>query len=58
MTAKIIDSKQEYIGVSSDEKPVPSEGAEFYCIDTGDTFVCHEDVWVLDLRKYNRLRPI
>lgn len=45
-------------GLTTDDKPssdVP-EGSTFHCIDTGEQYIYHQDMWEKDLRLVNAIK--
>lgn len=50
MTIKAVHEDVKLQGLSSDSKPGGPNGATFHVIDTGEIYVCHENVWERDLR--------
>ena len=53
MTVTLIETKQDRIGLSSDDKPTltPKDaGATFYELNTGQAFIWSGTEWVEDLR--------
>ena len=50
MTIKAVHEDVKLQGLSSDAKPGGPNGATFHVIDTGEIYVCHENVWERDLR--------
>jgi len=43
-------------GLSSDVKPQSGDGATCHSVDTGEQFVCHDGMWVEDLRLIYAIR--
>ena len=48
MSFSLITDPQEFIGLSTDEKPVEetTPGSTFYETDTGDTYIFDGTVWI------------
>jgi len=38
---------KEYIGLSTDTKPVASAGSTFYCLDTRDAYMTNGTIWYI-----------
>jgi hypothetical protein len=54
MAYQLVQSKQEYIGLSADTKPeAASPGSTYHAVDTGEEWVYYNGVWSVDLRKVN-----
>lgn len=53
------NSKKEYIGLSTDDRPiVVSPGSTYHSVDTGELWVFYQDMWLPDLRLINALRTL
>jgi len=52
MAVYTVTTKNYYIGLSSDKKPLTPvyNGSEFYEIDTGNNYIWYDGAWVGDLR--------
>ncbi len=58
MTIKAVHEDVKLQGLSSDAKPGGPNGATFHVIDTGEEYVCHENVWQRDLRLTTALAQV
>lgn len=58
MTVQLQTTIQVWNGHSSDDKPTSGvrEGSTFHCVDTGEEFIFHNDMWIQDLRKINAIK--
>lgn len=56
MAYQLVQSKQEYVGLSTDTKPEASPGATYYSVDTGEEWVYFNGMWVPDLRLVNAIK--
>ena len=51
MTVSLATTIQVFNGLSTDDKPSTApEGSTFHAVDTGEQWIRHDDMWVLDLR--------
>jgi len=51
MSVTMIKSRQEFQGLSTDDKPPKAaEGATYHSVDTGEMWIMCNRMWSLDLR--------
>lgn len=51
MTVKLETTIKRFNGASTDDKPIVDvpEGSTYHCVDTGERYIFHNDMWTLDL---------
>lgn len=48
-----------FTGLSTDTKPTDApQGSTYHAIDTGELWIFHDSMWVVDLRLSNALKMI
>ena len=54
-----ITTIKRFQGLSTDDKPTDSpDGSTYHSVDTGEQWVCHDGMWVIDLRMAKALETL